>query len=135
MYWCVLQAWVFSSVCFCKCVLSKSHFVVALFVCCQIHFDKHFFLLHNGCYCSERSSISCCGGWFGHGTFDQIANRNMENLDYSYLHCDLLNKVALTTIFLKVKSPQINMSSIYKKTCLWRSIFLTLNQSPKGDLR
>jgi hypothetical protein len=59
----------------------------------------------------------------------------MENLDYSYLHCDLLNKVALTTIFLKVKSPQINMSSIYKKTCLWRSIFLTLNQSPKGDLR
>jgi hypothetical protein len=40
-----------------------------------------------------------------HGTFDQITNRNMENLDYAYLHCDLLNKATLTTISLKVKSP------------------------------
>ncbi len=44
-----------------------------------------------------------------HDTFDQIRNRSMENLVYAYLHCDLLNMVALTTISLKVKSIHINM--------------------------
>jgi hypothetical protein len=44
-----------------------------------------------------------------YGTFDQIANINMENLSYAYLHYDLLNKAALTTITLKVKSPYIKM--------------------------
>ncbi len=52
-----------------------------------------------------------------HGTFDQIANRNMENLDYAYLHCDLLDKATLTPISFKVKSPQIYMSSVCQKTC------------------
>ncbi len=31
-----------------------------------------------------------------------VVNRNMEDLGYAYLHCDLLNKIALTTITLKV---------------------------------
>jgi hypothetical protein len=36
----------------------------------------------------------------------------MENLDYAYLHCDLLDKATLTTISFKVKLPQINISNI-----------------------
>jgi hypothetical protein len=43
-----------------------------------------------------------------YGTFDQIANRSMEDPGYAYLHCDLLDKVALTTITLKVKLPYGN---------------------------
>jgi hypothetical protein len=42
-----------------------------------------------------------------YGTFDRIANRNMEG--YAYLHCDLLGKVALTIITLRMKSPHIKM--------------------------
>jgi len=44
-----------------------------------------------------------------YGTFDRIANRSMEYLNYAYLHCDLLDKVALTTICLKVKLFYIKM--------------------------
>ncbi len=44
-----------------------------------------------------------------HGTFDQIRNKSVKNSVYAYLHCDLLNMVALTTINLKVKSLHINM--------------------------
>ncbi len=44
-----------------------------------------------------------------HDTFDQIRNRSVENSVYAYLHCDLLNMVAFTTISLKVKSLHINM--------------------------
>jgi hypothetical protein len=44
-----------------------------------------------------------------YGTFDQIANRSMEDLGYAYLHCDLLDRVVLTTITLRVKSPYIKM--------------------------
>ncbi len=36
------------------------------------------------------------------GTFDQIVNRSMEDLSYAYLHCDLLDKVALTIITSRV---------------------------------
>jgi hypothetical protein len=42
-----------------------------------------------------------------YGTFDQIANRSMEDPNYAYLHCDLLDKAALTTITLRVKLPYI----------------------------
>jgi hypothetical protein len=45
--------------------------------------------------------------WYG--TFDRIANKSMEDPSYAYLHCDLLDKVALTTITLRVKSPHIEM--------------------------
>jgi hypothetical protein len=33
----------------------------------------------------------------------------MEDLSYTYLHYDLLGRVALTTITLRVKSPYIKM--------------------------
>jgi hypothetical protein len=42
-----------------------------------------------------------------YGTFDQIANKNMENPSYAYLHCGLLDKATLTTITLRVKSHHI----------------------------
>jgi hypothetical protein len=44
-----------------------------------------------------------------YGTFDQIANRSMEDPSYAYLYCDLLNKIVLTKITLKVKSFHIKM--------------------------
>ncbi len=90
---------------------------------CYISINFIFFL-HNGCCSSERNLISCCKDdlYFAvkdvvfktkvfnrHGTFDRIANRNMENLDYVYLHCDLLDKATLTPISFQVKSPQINV--------------------------
>jgi hypothetical protein len=42
-----------------------------------------------------------------YGTFDQITNGNIEDVSYAYLHYDLLDRAALTTITLKVKSPYI----------------------------
>ncbi len=36
-------------------------------------------------------------------TFDRIANRSVEDMGYAYLHCDLLERAALTTITLRVK--------------------------------
>jgi phage tail tube protein FII len=44
-----------------------------------------------------------------YGTFDQIANRSMEDLNYAYFHCDFLDKATLTTITLRMKSPYIKM--------------------------
>ncbi len=44
-----------------------------------------------------------------YGIFYRIANKNIDNLGYAYLHRDLLDKVIRTTIILKVKSPYINM--------------------------
>jgi hypothetical protein len=44
-----------------------------------------------------------------YGTFDQIANRSMEDPSYAYLYCDLLNKIIMTKITLKVKSFHIKM--------------------------
>jgi len=44
-----------------------------------------------------------------YGTFDRIANKNMEDPSYAYLHCDLLDRATLTIITLKVKSPYIEM--------------------------
>jgi hypothetical protein len=44
-----------------------------------------------------------------YGTFGWVANNTMEDLGYAYLHCDLLDMTALTTITLKVKSFHINM--------------------------
>jgi hypothetical protein len=43
------------------------------------------------------------------GTFDQIPNRSMEDPRYAYLHCDLLDKAALTTITLRIKSTRTDM--------------------------
>ncbi len=44
-----------------------------------------------------------------YGTFDQIANKSMQDPSYAYLHCDLLDMAILTTITVKVKSPHIDM--------------------------
>jgi len=49
----------------------------------------------------------------GYRTFDRIANRNMEDLGYAYLHCDLLERATLTIITLIIKSPHINMHEKY----------------------
>jgi hypothetical protein len=43
------------------------------------------------------------------GTFDRIINRNMEYSGYEYLHCDLLDRVVLTIIILKMKLLHIDM--------------------------
>jgi hypothetical protein len=43
-----------------------------------------------------------------YGTFDQIANKSIEDLGYAYLHCDLLDRVTLTN-HCKVKSFHIEM--------------------------
>jgi hypothetical protein len=54
-----------------------------------------------------------------YGTFDRIANRSMEDLRYTYLDYDLLGRVTLTTITVRVKSPYIKcMNNICKKACL-----------------
>jgi hypothetical protein len=44
-----------------------------------------------------------------HDTFDWIANRSMEDPVYAYLHCDLLNMVALTIISSKINSLHLDM--------------------------
>jgi len=67
-----------------------------------------------------------------YGTFDQIANRNMENPGYPYFHCDLLDMVTLTTIILKLKSPYIKMHEQHLQK---RWNFFALSQSLKKVLR
>ncbi len=115
----------FASLSFFKCVFAKSHFSTTSFVSCQIHFGKFYFP-----FCTMlvvlvkevRLVVVIDDLDFGikdvvfeakvlnrHDTFDQIRNRSMKNSVYAYLHCDLLNMVALTTINLKVKSLHINM--------------------------
>jgi hypothetical protein len=44
-----------------------------------------------------------------YNTFDQTVNRTMEDAGDVYLHYDLLDRVVLTTIILRVKSPHIEM--------------------------
>jgi hypothetical protein len=44
-----------------------------------------------------------------YGAFDRITNKSMEDLSYAYLHCDLLNRAALTTITLRTKSFHIDI--------------------------
>jgi hypothetical protein len=50
-----------------------------------------------------------------YGTFDQIANRNMEDPNNAYLHCDLLDRAALTIINLKNRFTLNCMNNICKK--------------------
>ncbi len=40
-----------------------------------------------------------------HGTFDHIANKNLEGPSYAYLCYNLLNKATLIVITLIMKSP------------------------------
>ncbi len=117
-----LQICVFASVCFVMCFYNFLFFQV-LFHLFVIKFIFSFFytmvviLLKEIILIVELDNLD-----FGirdvgyeakvfnrYGTFDQIANRSMEDLSYTYLHCDLLDKATLTTIILKVKSPYIEM--------------------------
>jgi hypothetical protein len=80
--------------------------------------------LHNGCYCNEgRLLVGVDDLDFKvrdvafeakvlnmYDTFDQIVNRTMEDPSYTHLHYDLLDKVALTMVTLRVKSPHIQMN-------------------------
>jgi len=45
--------------------------------------------------------------------------KNMEDLGYAYLHHDLLDKITLTTITLKVKSPHIKMHEQHLQKCMF----------------
>ncbi len=94
------QMCVFAIVCLLNLIFLYS------FVSCQIHFGKFYFL---SCIMDvvlvKEVLISCFNGWFGffgirnvafeaklfnmYDTFDQIANKSMEDLGYAYLHCDL----------------------------------------------
>jgi hypothetical protein len=75
-----------------------------------------------------------------YGTFDQITNKNMEDLGYAYLHCLLLNMVTLTTITLKVKLPHIEMHEQYLQKNMFVKVEIFCIQlkskrgSEKGDM-
>jgi hypothetical protein len=58
----------------------------------------------------------------------------MEDLGYEYLHCDLLDKVAMTTIPLKVKSAHIYMHEqhLYKGMFVTVEIFCNGSKSKRG---
>jgi hypothetical protein len=43
----------------------------------------------------------------------------MEYPSYAYLHCDLLGRVTLTTITLRVKSHHIKMHEQYLQQCMF----------------
>jgi hypothetical protein len=116
-------------------VFIKFHFSATLFVGCQIHFGKFYFLsctmvvipmkevglvvvvddldfgVRNVVF--EAKVLNRCG------TFDQIANRSMEDVSYAYLHYDLLDRETLTTIIFKIKSLHINMHEQYLQKCMF----------------
>jgi len=119
-----LQVCVSTSVCFVKRVYLQLLVLPSAtsFVCSQIHFGKSFFFytmvnvpmkkvrlitmvddldFRIKAITFEAKVFNKCG------TFDQLVNRNMEDLGYAYLHCDLLDRAALTTITLRV--PYIEM--------------------------
>jgi hypothetical protein len=115
----------FASLNFFKCVYAKSHFSTTSFVGCQIHFGKFYFPFCTRVVAPMKEVqlvVVIDDLDFGikdvvfeakvlnrHDTFDRIANRSMKDPIYAYLHCDLLNMVALTTISFKVKSLHIDM--------------------------
>jgi hypothetical protein len=73
-----------------------------------------------------------------YATFNQIANRSMEDLNYAHLYCELLNKVALTIITLKrVKSLHRNIHEQYLQKCMFVCVkkFGIESTCPKGDLK
>ncbi len=44
-----------------------------------------------------------------YGTYDQIARKLIDDPSYTYLYCELLGVVCLTTITLRVKSPHMHV--------------------------
>jgi hypothetical protein len=69
-----------------------------------------------------------------YGTFDQIANKSMEDPSYAYLHYDLLDRAALTIITLMVKSPyiEIHEHQLQKGMFVKVKIFGIESKSKKG---
>jgi hypothetical protein len=94
------------------------------FVCCQIHFG-HFFSFFYTMVVIPMKEVRLVvvvydlefrirDVAFEAKVFNSLAplieaNKSMEDLGYAYLHCDLLDMVALITITLKVKSPYIEL--------------------------
>ncbi len=143
-----LQMFVFSRMCFAKWIVVLLH----LFVVKSISLSFTFFVLHNELIIAMievRLVLVVNDLDFGiknvafqakvfkkYGIFDQIANKSMGDPSYAYLHCDLLDKVALTIVLLRVKLFHIKMmKNICKRACLWRLKTLALNQNLKGVLR
>jgi hypothetical protein len=75
------------------------------FVCCQIHFGKFFFpffpqwqfvpvkesrliVVVDDLNFKIRDVAFEAKVFNKYGTFDQITNKSMEDLNYTYLHCD-----------------------------------------------
>jgi hypothetical protein len=57
----------------------------------------------------------------------------MEDLSYAYLHCDLLERVALTAFILRVKSLHVKTHEQHlQKDRFVKVEILALNQSLKG---
>jgi hypothetical protein len=121
-----LQAFVFASVCFAKCVLLQLLVLsnATSFVYCQIHLDKFLFfgtmvvipmkevklvVVVDDLNFGIKDVTFETKVFNRYGTFDLIANKNMEYPSYAYLHFDLLDRPTLITIILRVKSPHIEM--------------------------
>jgi len=52
-----------------------------------------------------------------YGIYDQIAKKLIDDPNYNYFYCDLLDATDLTIIALKVKSPHIHVHENYSKKC------------------
>ncbi len=101
--------------CFAKWIVVLLHLFVVKFI--SLSFT--FFVLHNGLIIvvkEARLIVMVNDLDFGikdvalqakvlnkYGIFDQIANKSMGDPSYQYLHYDLLDKVALTIVLLRVK--------------------------------
>jgi hypothetical protein len=60
-------------------------------------------------------------------TFDQITNRIMEDPNYAYLHCDLLGRVALMTITLRIQCKQFfNARSFFNASNFSMDFFFSM---------
>ncbi len=114
------------------------------FVCCQIHFGKFFVFIFAQWLLFQWRKVN-----FGirnvafeakvlnrYSTFDQIANRCMEDLGFTYLHCDFLDMLVLTMSTLRVELLHIEMHEqhLYKNMFVEVN-FLALSQSLKGVLK
>ncbi len=122
--------------CFCKCVLLQLLVLPngTSFVCYQIHFGKFFFLTIMATILVKEGKLVVVvddldfkirdvafetNMFNKYDTFDPIANKCMENPNYAYLHCGLLDMVTLTIITLKVKLPHIEMHEQHLQKCMF----------------
>ncbi len=111
-----------------KCVFVKSLLSTTLFICCQIHFNKFYFLSCTMVIVSLKEVQLVIGMdnldfrfkdvtfkakvFNRYDTFYWLANRSMEDSSYAYLHCDLFKFLALN------QNPK---KDLRKVTCIWSS--------------